>query len=439
MGAARPLRRPDAHACRRYGRHLPAPLVVDARGGGGLPAGDSGRAAGRHRLVQPLRRRPPDHRDRGLQHPVLLRPGRTPDPRSARRQRQQRSLGIDPCVGQIVVSACLAAAVFPARNAVRRPVERLLFAERFALRTASIVFFARWSPARALQTSISRGARPTRRSAPSRTLRRLCARRAERRAAVQPARRGCDAGVAGDFADRPVALAMQGDGAPLDLQGRRRAGRGGATDAAAAAALEPLQASVVLPILRGRSMVAFFALGPKRSGDVYTETDLAFLGAVARHLSSEILRLEISSNVPRKVMDLLLRDPRELEPKTRHGDDPLLRWKLDSAGVTRDAAQSLQDRCMTALEKVVDRHSGILLNRLATRRWRSGMLRSLPRIMRRAVAKLRWSCATPRSPSKRREEKASPRGSASACTRARRRSATSVPASASPTTCAASV
>ena len=273
------------------------------------------------------------------------------------------SLGVDPFVGQIVLSAFLAAAVFPARNAVRRPVERLLFAERFALRAGVDRLLREVVDGNSAADLIA--------EARVRLVALLRPERCDAYALGGPSAaplftplEGAAAGVESISAAGPVARAIEGDGAPLDLQGGRRAGGGGAIDAARRRALEPLKASVVLPVLRGQSLVGFFVLGPKRSGDVYTETDLVFLGAVARHLSSEILRLEISSNFPRKVMDLLLRDPRELEPKARTVTILVCRWELDAEGVTRDAVQKLQDRCMAALEKVVDRRSGILLNRL---------------------------------------------------------------------------
>ena len=57
-------------------------------------------------------------------------------------------------------------------------------------------------------------------------------------------------------------------------------------------ALDSLGAAVLLPVSRGESLTAFIALGPKRSGDVYTSTDLALLAAVADKVSGELLRFE---------------------------------------------------------------------------------------------------------------------------------------------------
>ena len=48
------------------------------------------------------------------------------------------------------------------------------------------------------------------------------------------------------------------------------------------ATLEELKVSVVAPIRGRREMVAFFCLGQKRSGDIYTSSDVALLAAVDR-------------------------------------------------------------------------------------------------------------------------------------------------------------
>jgi hypothetical protein len=55
------------------------------------------------------------------------------------------------------------------------------------------------------------------------------------------------------------------------------------------AALQTLEAAVGLPIRRGKTLAAFLCLGPKRSGDIYTATDVALLMAVAARISEGIL------------------------------------------------------------------------------------------------------------------------------------------------------
>jgi len=58
------------------------------------------------------------------------------------------------------------------------------------------------------------------------------------------------------------------------------------------AALETLGAAAVLPVRRGDALAAFVALGPKRSGDVYTTSDFALLAAVASRVSERLARID---------------------------------------------------------------------------------------------------------------------------------------------------
>jgi class 3 adenylate cyclase len=81
--------------------------------------------------------------------------------------------------------------------------------------------------------------------------------------------------------------------APLAMD---RFARRGATPAPTPfdrAAMETLEAAVVVPIhRRGAGMVGLVCLGPKLSGDVYTSTDLTLLAALSDKVSSELLRFE---------------------------------------------------------------------------------------------------------------------------------------------------
>ena len=61
------------------------------------------------------------------------------------------------------------------------------------------------------------------------------------------------------------------------------------------AAIETLDAAVLLPIRRGSALIAFLCLGPKRSGDIYTPTDLALLGAVAGRVSDRLASLDAAA------------------------------------------------------------------------------------------------------------------------------------------------
>jgi hypothetical protein len=63
------------------------------------------------------------------------------------------------------------------------------------------------------------------------------------------------------------------------------------------AALEILRAAVILPIRTGSELVAFLSLGPKRSGDVYTRTELSWLAAVADKVAGELVRIDYAQRV----------------------------------------------------------------------------------------------------------------------------------------------
>jgi class 3 adenylate cyclase len=63
------------------------------------------------------------------------------------------------------------------------------------------------------------------------------------------------------------------------------------------AALETLQTEVVIPVRQEDALVAFVCLGPKRSGDVYTSTDLSLLTTVAETVSRELRRFDLEETV----------------------------------------------------------------------------------------------------------------------------------------------
>ena len=75
------------------------------------------------------------------------------------------------------------------------------------------------------------------------------------------------------------------------VQERSQNQPGRAWEAAARRALEPLEAVVVAGVGHGAELRGFLALGPRRSGDVYTATALALLAEVADALSAQMERL----------------------------------------------------------------------------------------------------------------------------------------------------
>jgi class 3 adenylate cyclase len=63
-------------------------------------------------------------------------------------------------------------------------------------------------------------------------------------------------------------------------------------DAAERAALRGLDAAVLVPVVRDRSLLGLLALGHKGSADVYTPTDLALLGMVGNSVAASVMRFD---------------------------------------------------------------------------------------------------------------------------------------------------
>jgi class 3 adenylate cyclase len=103
----------------------------------------------------------------------------------------------------------------------------------------------------------------------------------------------------GEYRDSPPSLsssaaalvALRAGWAPLDLE-RWAPVRGHGLPHDERTALEHLGAAVLLPVRRGTDLAAVICLGAKRSGDVYTATDLTLLAAVADKVSTGLLRFD---------------------------------------------------------------------------------------------------------------------------------------------------
>ena len=105
--------------------------------------------------------------------------------------------------------------------------------------------------------------------------------------------------------DAFAPLFVRGRAAPLAFEADEHAGAGARGEGRAAlragakqigpferAALETLGAEVVVPVLRDGQLVAFTCLAGKRSGDIYTATDLALLGSLAERCADVLARLD---------------------------------------------------------------------------------------------------------------------------------------------------
>ncbi len=265
------------------------------------------------------------------------------------------TFGIDPTTGQLVFSFVLAAALVPAQRYFRPRLERLVFRERHELRAGFdrllaalstcttprelltlagerldalvrpevcriyaatdegyVLIFAR--EAHAARTPAAPMLPPTAMRVPS---------------GVTPSRQAAHARL-------PALRALR---KPLDVA-RGAAERGASVSAAARAMLESLGLAVVVPVTRGEESaaqgdkpVALVCLGPKRSGDVYTPTDLALLAALADKLSGELQRFD--------AVEVLRQERAMQEALRRYVPDPvvgLLANGEDIAGGEREVS-----------------------------------------------------------------------------------------------------
>ena len=96
-------------------------------------------------------------------------------------------------------------------------------------------------------------------------------------------------------ATSPLVATLGERRAPLALSGSGRRPSEASLGPFDRAVLESLQAEVVAPVRSAGALVAFLCLGPKRSGDVYTPTDITHLSAVAEAIGTQLHRFDQDS------------------------------------------------------------------------------------------------------------------------------------------------
>lgn len=204
-------------------------------------------------------------------------------------------VGLEPGMGRVLVSVAVVAAVIPAHRRLRPYVDRLFFQERYALDrgiTELLPTLSECRDARELTervgTALERLLRPEACAAYAVIGGIYGAVFAEGRAlppAFEP-----ESPLIGTLRKRrsPLSLSDTGrrpDAAPLGPFDR--------------AALETLQAEVIVPIRYDGTLVAFLCLGPKRSGDVYTSTELSQLASVAEAVSLRLRSFDQDETIRR--------------------------------------------------------------------------------------------------------------------------------------------
>jgi hypothetical protein len=197
-------------------------------------------------------------------------------------------VGIDPGTSQVALSLLLAGVVVPAHRRVRPQIDRLFFKERYALDhgVADLLpSLSECADARALTERLGVGL--------NRLLRpEGCVVYALVEASYAPVFAEGRAVPPAFEATSPLVGTLGGRRNPLSLSAAGRRPDEAPLGPFDRAALETLGAEVVVPIRLGGALAAFVCLGPKRSGDVYTSTDVSQLASVAETASHQLRRFD---------------------------------------------------------------------------------------------------------------------------------------------------
>jgi class 3 adenylate cyclase len=193
------------------------------------------------------------------------------------------AMGIDAEAGRIALSIGLAAVLVPAHRVLRPWVDRRLFSQHYALVRAFEQTLAELSTCRGVEDLVERAGDGI-------------------DALLQPDSIASYARAGEAF----TPIFVRGRAAPpafeahsalvsaLEVRGTVLAARAKELSPFERAALETLGAEVVMPVRARGALVAFTCLATKRSGDIYTPTDIALLAAVGERCSEVLSRLDAS-------------------------------------------------------------------------------------------------------------------------------------------------
>ncbi len=194
-----------------------------------------------------------------------------------------QTIGLGEAPGQALVAVGAALAIAPTWRRLRPKIDKVFFAERHMVELGMGELVSSLSQATDPQALLSQVADDLERLFRPRVLaiylrdgedfRMLAA----RGAAIPPAL-SCRS---------PISDLL--DGGPVRVQAWL-AQSGDQLEAADRAALDTLEAHILVPVARGGHGQALLAMGEKQSGDVYTPTDLALLSAVGANLATELER-----------------------------------------------------------------------------------------------------------------------------------------------------
>jgi class 3 adenylate cyclase len=197
-------------------------------------------------------------------------------------------VGVDPGTGQVALSLVLAALVIPAHRRLRPQIDRVFFKERYALDRGIaelLPSLSACSDARELTERVGEGLHLILRPE-------ACVVYAAVQDGYAPVFVQGRAVPPAFEVESLLIGALRSRRAPLSLSDAGRRPDEAPLGPFDRAALETLHAEVVVPVHQDDALAAFLCLGPKRSGDVYTSTDLSLLAAVAEKVSTELRRFD---------------------------------------------------------------------------------------------------------------------------------------------------
>jgi hypothetical protein len=195
--------------------------------------------------------------------------------------RAAASVGFNPDAGQVIFVLLVAVALVPAQRAWRPYVDRISFAEGRSLEASVEELLEELSLATDVETVMRRtGAGIERAFNPEFIV--IYERAGE---VFEPTCVTASREFPPIAADNQGIRALETKVAPIRLDPR------GAVPASAGQMVPLVSgAAVIVPLRPGGAPSTFIGIGPKRSGDVYTSTDLSLLSAVAHAVSVKLVR-----------------------------------------------------------------------------------------------------------------------------------------------------
>jgi signal transduction histidine kinase len=197
-------------------------------------------------------------------------------------------VGLDPLISQIIFALFFAALIVPFRRQVSPLIERVFFRERYTLARGVESLLSELSRCATPEELVLRtGEQLTALVAPE-----SCVIYARSGQAFAPIFVRAPAIPQELRAQGSLAVALQPHEHPVEVERWLRIEGPVRLEEAERQTLEELRVRLLLPVHRRGNLSSFVCLGNKRSGDIYTATDLALLIAVVNKVSTELARFD---------------------------------------------------------------------------------------------------------------------------------------------------